>query len=237
MDMIKIIEDLEYKSRLCEFYRNLKLEKRNELMDRVLNDRTRYVTVALENIYQPHNASAVLRSCDCFGVQDVHIIENSYQYEVNPHVSLGAAQWLNLHRHNTLDNNTAGCIADLKKEGYRIVATTPDPKAVSIHDFDVKKGKFALLFGTEKFGLTPEAFGMAEEFIRIPMYGFTESFNISVSVSLCLFHFTERIRAEHTDWRLSEEEQMDIYLHWFRNTTTNSEMIERKFQSEYLSDK
>jgi len=230
-------EELEYKTRLCEFYRNLKLEKRSELMDRVLSDRTRYITVALENIYQPHNASAVLRSCDCFGVQDVHIIENSYQYEVNPHVSLGAAQWLTLQRHNALDNNTAGCIADLKREGYRIVATTPDPKAVSIHDFDVKKGKFALLFGTEKFGLTPEAFAMADEFIRIPMYGFTESFNISVSVSLCLFHFTERIRAENADWKLSDEEQTDIYLQWYRNTTTNSEMIERKFQSEYLSYK
>ena len=235
MDGIK--EELDYKKLLCEFYRNLKLEKRNELMDRVLSDRNRYITVALENIYQPHNASAVLRSCDCFGVQDVHIIENSYQYEVNPHVSLGAAQWLTLHRHNHLDNNTAACIADLKKEGYRIVATTPDPKAVSIHDFDVAKGKFALLFGTEKFGLTPEAFALADEFVRIPMYGFTESFNISVSVSLCLFHFTERIRAKNADWQLSEVEQTDIYLQWFRNTTSNSEMIERKFQSEYLSDK
>ena len=233
--MDKHTDELEYKIRLCEFFRNLKLEKRTELMDRVLNDRTRYITVALENIYQPHNASAVLRSCDCFGVQDVHIIENSYQYELNPHVSLGAAQWLNLHRHNTLENNTSDCLTNLKNEGYRIVATTPDPKAVSIHDFDVKKGKFALLFGTEKFGLTPEAFAMADEFIRIPMYGFTESFNISVSVSLCLFHFTERIRAEKADWKLSVEEQTDIYLQWYRNTTTNSEMIERKFHSDYFS--
>jgi len=233
--MDKHTDELEYKIRLCEFFRNLKLEKRTELMDRVLHDRTRYITVALENIYQPHNASAVLRSCDCFGVQDVHIIENSYQYELNPHVSLGAAQWLNLHRHNRLDNNTSDCLTNLKNEGYRIVATTPDPKAVSIHDFDVKKGKFALLFGTEKFGLTPEAFAMADEFIRIPMYGFTESFNISVSVSLCLFHFTERIRAEKADWKLSVEEQTDIYLQWYRNTTTNSEMIERKFHSDYFS--
>jgi tRNA (guanosine-2'-O-)-methyltransferase len=233
--MDKHTDELEYKNRLCEFFKNLKLEKRTELMDRVLNDRTRYITVALENIYQPHNASAVLRSCDCFGVQDVHIIENSYQYELNPHVSLGAAQWLNLHRHNTLDNNTTECLTNLKNEGYRIVATTPDPKAVMIHDFDVKKGKFALLFGTEKFGLTHEAFLMADEFIRIPMYGFTESFNISVSVSLCLFHFTERIRAEKADWQLSKEEQTDIYLQWYRNTTTNSEMIERKFHSDYFS--
>jgi len=233
MDNLK--DELEYKTKLCEFFRNLKLEKRTDLMDRILNDRTRYITVALENIYQPHNASAVLRSCDCFGVQDVHIIENSYQYELNPHVSLGAAQWLNLHRHNTLENNTSDCLINLKNEGYRIVATTPDPSAVSIHDFDVKKGKFAILFGTEKFGLTPEAFAMADEFIRIPMYGFTESFNISVSVSLCLFHFTERIRAEKADWQLSIEEQTDIYLQWYRNTTTNSEMIERKFHSDYFS--
>ena len=114
------MDDIAYKKSLSNFFRNLKLEKRNELMDGVLADRTRYITVALENIYQPHNASAVLRSCDCFGVQDVHIIENSYGYELNPHVSLGAAQWLNLHRHNILDNNTSECIGSLKKEGYRI---------------------------------------------------------------------------------------------------------------------
>ncbi len=228
-------KDAAYNARLCDFFRSMKLEKRNELMDKVLHDRTRYIAVALENIYQPHNASAVLRSCDCFGVQDVHIIENSYQYELNPHVSLGAAQWLNLHRYDTGDNNTPECINNLKKEGYRIVATTPDPEAVSIHDFDVTKGKFALLFGTEKFGLTAVACAMADESIRIPMYGFTESFNISVSVSLCLFHFTERIRAEKASWRLSAEEQTDIYLQWLRNTITNSEMIERKFHADYYS--
>lgn len=226
--------DLEYKKGLYNLFRGLKLEKRNELMDRVLSDRTRYTTVVLENIYQPHNASAVLRSCNCFGVQDVHIIENSYQYELNPHVSLGAAQWLNLHRYSDLENNTADCINSLKKEGYRIVATTPEANAVSIHDFDVTKGKFALLFGTEKFGLTPEAFDMADEYIRIPMYGFTESFNISVSASLCLFHFTEKIRTQKVDWQLTEDEQIDIYLQWYRNTVTNSEMIERKYQAGYF---
>ncbi len=227
--------DNEYKAGLCNVFRSLKLEKRNLLMDKVLNDRTMYITVVLENIYQPHNASAVLRSCDCFGIQDVHIIENSYQYEFNPHVSLGAAQWLNLHRHNSLENNTSSCISHLKMEGYRIVATTPRPDAVAIHEFDVTKGKFALIFGTEKFGLTDVACEMADEFIRIPMYGFTESFNISVSASLCLFHFTERIRTEKVSWQLSQEEQLDIVLQWFRNTITNSEMIERKFQKDYFS--
>jgi tRNA (guanosine-2'-O-)-methyltransferase len=229
------INNPEYKNKLCAFYTSMKLENRNELMLRVLRERTRFITVVLENIYQPHNASAVLRSCDCFGIQDVHIVENSYQYEFNPHVSLGAAQWLKLHRYNSLENNTPACIGQLKKNGYRIVATTPSSNAVPIHDFDVSKGKFALLFGTEKFGLTAEATGLADESIRIPMYGFTESFNISVSVSLCLFHFTERIRSEKINWLLSEEEQVDVLLQWFRNTTTNSELIERKFQQDYYS--
>jgi tRNA (guanosine-2'-O-)-methyltransferase len=233
MIMNKLSNDIEYKTGLCSLFKSLKLEKRNDLMDRVLNERTRYITVALENIYQPHNASAVLRSCDCFGVQDVHIIENSYQYEFNPHVSLGAAQWLTLHRYNASENNTPECIAQLKKEGYRIVATTPNAQAIDIHDFDCSKGKFALLFGTEKFGLTPEACALADEFIRIPMYGFTESFNISVSVALCLFNLTGKIRSEKTDWQLSEEEQVDIYLQWFRNTIKNSELIERKYRMEY----
>lgn len=233
--MNNIFQSNEYKQQLCTYFRALKLEKRNALMDRILNDRTRYITVVLENIYQPHNASAVLRSCDCFGIQDVHIIENSYQYELNPHVSLGAAQWLNLYRYNTLENNTLAGIQNLKKAGYRIVATTPGNEAKPVNDFDVLKGKFALLFGTEKFGLTTEAASMADEFIKIPMYGFTESFNISVSVSLCLFHFTERIRSENAKWQLSEVEQTDIYLQWFRNTIANSEMIERKFQTEFFT--
>lgn len=226
-------EEIAYKESLIAFFRSFKLSDRNALMDRVIAERTRYITVVLENIYQPHNASAVLRSCDCFGIQDVHIIENSYQYEFNPHVSLGAAQWLDLRRYNELENNTTPAINKIKHQGYRIVATTPDPKAQSIQDFDITKGKFALLFGTEKQGLTDEAFNLADEYIRIPMHGFTESFNISVSVSLCLFHFTERIRNEKIDWKLSEAEKTDIFLEWYRNTITNSERLERKFYTDY----
>jgi len=202
-------------------------------MKKVLSDRTRYITVVLENIYQPHNASAVLRSCDCFGVHEVHIIENSYAYEVNPQVALGSVQWLNLHRYNTAENNSASCINDLKQDGYRIVAATPHAEALPIHDFDVKKGKFALLFGTEREGLSTEALSLADDFIRIPMYGFTESLNISVSVSLCLFHFTGRIRKENTRWQLNEEEKLDVHLHWLRNTVRNSTLLEHKFYSMY----
>jgi len=229
MIMSEIYNELEYKKRLINLFSSFKLKKRNDLMLKVLSERTRYITVGLENIYQPHNASAVLRSCDCFGIQDVHIIENSYRYEVNPHVSLGAAQWLNLNLYNETDNNTASCISKLKSKGYRIVATSPSAEAVSVYNFDIKKGPFCLLFGTEKFGLSDEAFSAADELVSIPMYGFTESFNISVSASLCLFHFTERLRKENVSWQLSEYEQSDILLQWYRNTIPQSDAIESQF--------
>lgn len=227
------MEDKEYKLKLRDFFAGMRLLKRNELINNALRQRTRYITVVLENIYQSHNASAVLRSCDCFGIQDVHIIENSFQYEINPHVVMGATQWLTMNKYNQTDNNTALCITQLKEKGYQIVSTTPKADAISIHDFDVSAGKFALLFGTEKFGLTDEALALSDELVRIPMYGFTESFNISVSAALCLFHFTDRIRKENVNWQLSEDDQLDLHLQWFRNTITGSEILERSFKAIY----
>jgi len=68
-------------------------------IDYVIKDRTRHLTIVLEDIYQPHNASAVLRSCECFGIQDLHVIEQEKQYKPNPEIALGASQWLTIHRH------------------------------------------------------------------------------------------------------------------------------------------
>jgi len=229
------MEDNKYKKELIAYLNTFKFERRNELLDKVLQDRSRFVTVVLENIYQPHNASAVLRSCDCFGFQDVHVIENSYEYQVNPQVALGSAQWLTLHRYNSGDHNTIDCISKLKESGYRIVATTPRSDAVAIQDFDLKKGKFALLFGTEREGLTEQAIANADEFVHIPMFGFTESFNISVSVSLCLFHFSDRMRKENVNWQLEAEEVLEIHLQWLRNTIRNSDLLEAKFKETYQS--
>lgn len=227
--------DKEYKEKLLEYLTSFKFDRRNDLLEKVLQDRSRYVTVVLENIYQPHNASAVLRTCDCFGIQDVHIIENSYEYQVNPQIALGSAQWLTMHRYNSSEHNTVACIKHLRDEGYRIVSTTPRSEAVSIHDFDISKGKFALLFGTEREGLSNEVLDLSDEYVHIPMYGFTESFNISVSVSLCLFHFAERMRKENVPWQLSDNEKLDVKLQWLRNTIRNSELLEAHFNVQNAS--
>ncbi|NVO18208.1 MAG: RNA methyltransferase [Bacteroidetes bacterium] len=227
--MSEQLPDFDTKRKLRDYLAGFITERRFSLFNKVISNRTRYVSLILEDIYQSHNASAVLRSCDCFGVQDVHIIENKNLYEVNPDVALGSSQWLTLQKYNGLENNTTDCIQRMKGQGYRIIATTPREDAPLLDDFDVKAGKFALMFGTEQEGLTDNAFQLADEFVRIPMFGFTESFNISVSAALCLFHFTSAIRKQKVDWELTETEKLDVQLDWLRATIKESEMIEKMF--------
>ncbi len=204
-------------------------ESRYELFHKVLEQRTRYMTVVLEDIFQPHNASAVLRSCDCFGTQDVHIIENENEYRINPDIVLGSAQWLTLHRHNQDENNTISAINKLKSEGYRIVATTPHTNDVNLDDFDINKGKFALMFGSERPGLSDLAMKHADEFLKIPMYGFTESFNISVSAAIILNRLRTKLMQSEINWRLQESEKDEILTKWLRGSIRKSELIVKKF--------
>ena len=204
-------------------------EERWQLMNKIIADRTRYLTVILEDIFQPHNASAVLRTCDCFGVQDVHIIENKNEYTVNPDVALGASKWLNLKKYNETEENTIACIKELKSQGYRIVATTPHTNDVDLEAFDLSKGKIALMFGSELPGLTETALEHADEFLKIPMYGFTESFNISVSAAIVLHHLRWKLNQSEIKWQLSDDEKDEILLNWLRQSIKRSEVVERDF--------
>lgn len=204
-------------------------ENKKNLIAQVLENRTRYMTVVLEDIFKSFNANAVVRSADCFGLQDVHIIENKYEYEFNPHVAKGAAKWINIHHHNELENNTISCLNELKNQGYRIVATTPHTDDVSLPNFDVTKGKFALVYGTEQFGISDLVRDHADEFLRIPMHGFTESYNISVSAALCFYELSNKLHSSHLDWKLDGEERLDLELQWVRKIVTRSEFYERNF--------
>ena len=168
-------------------------ERKNKFLNNI-NYRTRYMTIVLEDIYQPHNASAVLRTCDCFGIQDVHIIENKNKYQVNPDVALGASKWLNIEKYNLLENNTLSCLEKLKKSGYRIFATSPHEKDYTPETLPIETPA-ALVFGTELAGLSPEALSLADGYIKIPMVGFTESLNISVSAAVLIHTLSVRLRS------------------------------------------
>ncbi|HOK37961.1 MAG: RNA methyltransferase [Bacteroidales bacterium] len=206
-------------------------ENRFNKFNEVLDNRTRYITVVLEDLFQSHNASAVLRSCDCFGIQDVHFIENNFQYQENPEVSMGSSQWLNIHRYNQYSNNTERALLELKKQGYRIIATTPHTKENSLQKFDIKKGKVALVFGAELPGLSEIALNIADEHVNIPMFGFTESFNISVSAAIFLYELRNKLNESNIDWHLSKKERDIILAEWLKKSVKDSEIILKNIQS------
>jgi len=211
-----------------EFLGQFVTEERLALFDEVLAQRTRHITVAIEDIYQPHNASAVLRSCDCFGIQDVHIIENRNKYNINPKVALGSGKWITMHKHNELENNSVACVNDLKKRGYKVLATTPHTDDIFLDDIDINQ-PVALVFGNEKEGISDEVRSVADGFVRIPMYGFTESFNISVSAAVCLNVLANKIRKTDLDWGLSESEQLELKLKWLKKHLGSQEAYEKEF--------
>ena len=219
---------------LIQYFKTFITHNRLEKMEQVLSKRTRYLTVVLENIYQPHNASAVLRSCDGFGAQDVHIIENSNSYRINPGVSLGTSQWLTLHKYNKQEENSTPAIKTLKANGYRIVATTPHKKDQNLEMFDLSKGKIALFFGTEMHGLSDIVLENADEFMKIPMYGFVESFNISVSCAISLHNLSHRLRESDIDWKINALEKEEILLEWMRNTVKNAASLEEEYYRRRL---
>ena len=204
-------------------------EERKKRFEDVLAWRTRHIAIALEDIYQSHNASAVLRSCDCFGIQDVHIIENRNSFTANSEIDLGSSKWLSLHKYNKRsENNTAECISTLKKKGYRIIATTPHENGIAIDDLDINT-KLCLVFGTELEGVTSDVHELADGFARIPMFGFTESFNISVSAALCLNVLIKKLHGSAVNWHLSDDDKDSLRLQWMRSTISKSELIEKDF--------
>ena len=220
-------------NKLLEYLSSYLTPQRQELFEKVINKRTRHITVVLEDIYQKQNASAVLRTCDCFGIQDVHIIEDRNEFQVNREIAMGASKWLSLHKYNSKEHNALDAIQTLKNQGYRIVATTPHNNDLELQDFDITKGKTALVFGSELPGITETIMEEADEFLKIPMYGFTESFNISVSAAIILHHLTMKMRdSKDLNWQLSEEEKGELKMEWIRKTIKRSELIEKRFWEE-----
>jgi tRNA (guanosine-2'-O-)-methyltransferase len=214
---------------LVKHFEKFVTEKRNMLFDSVLEQRTTYITVVLEDIFQSHNASAVLRSCDCFGIQDVHIIENRNRFSVNSEIALGSEKWLSVNKFSGTDNNTELAIRNLHERGYRIVATSPHRGDTKLIDFDLSKGKVALFIGTEMEGLSEHVLQEADEFLTIPMYGFTESFNLSVTAAIILHTLTEKLRVSNINWRLTTTEMMELKLSWLKTSIKNSDLIESQF--------
>ena len=195
------------------------------LFDRIAPLRTRHVTVVLEDIYQSQNASAVVRTCDLLGIQDVHVIENRNKYQLNPDVTLGSSKWIDIHRHRSAKDNTAGCIAALRATGHRLVATSPRASAVTPESIPLDR-PMAFLFGTELTGLSDPLLDAADEHLRIPMHGFTESYNISVSAAIVLYTVMRRLRESEVPFGLADDAIARLKLSWARRIVRGADLIE-----------
>ena len=180
---------------LLNYLETLITEERKKRFMEVLSERTNFLTIVMEDVYQLHNTSAVLRSCDVFGIQNLHVIETRFGDRLDKNIAMGAEKWVDLSRHDNVRN----CLADLRSKGYSIVATTPNVDGILIDEFKLEKPT-ALFFGTEKEGLSKEVLNNADQLIRIPMLGFTESLNISVSVAIILFEMSKKLRASAIEW-------------------------------------
>lgn len=223
-----MLTDAELYDRLATFVS----DNKRALFDRIAPERTRHVTVVLEDIYQPHNASAVVRTCDLLGVQDIHIIENRNKYVMNPDVTLGSSKWTDMHRYRGDGDNSLTCAEHLQQAGYLIVATSPRPGSFTPHDIPLDK-PLAFCFGTELTGLAPALMDRADLHMRIPMYGFTESYNISVSAAITLFTVMERLRTGGDHWRLPADELIALKLSWARKTVHSAAHLEERLRREH----
>ena len=215
--------DLDFLAYLEEFI----TDNRKERFQTVLANRTNHFTIVVEDLFQFHNTSAVMRSCEVFGIQEINIIEQRFGKNIDKEIAMGAQLWVDINKFSTISN----CIEKLKNKGYQIIATTPHNDSCLLKDFDVTK-KSALFFGTEKEGLSEEVMCQADGFLKIPMVGFTESLNISVSAAIIIQDITTRLRQTDINWQLTEEELLEKRLHWTKNTIKDIKQIEARYYEE-----
>ena len=210
---------------LLDYLQNFITEERKQRFLEIISQRTNHFTVAMEDVFQMHNTSAVVRTCEVFGVQQAHSIEGRYGKRLDEKIAMGAQKWVDVFRYD----DTQKCIDILREKGYQIVATTPHKDAYLLNDFDISK-KSAFFFGTEKEGLSGKVLAQADTYLKIPMVGFTESLNISVAVAIVLQQLTDKLRRSNIKWQLTEEERYRILEQWTKVSVRNVKDVMKRYE-------
>ncbi|HWL10199.1 MAG TPA: RNA methyltransferase [Planctomicrobium sp.] len=201
-------------------------ERRNRFVE-VLRWRTNLIQVGLVDLFQKHNASAVLRSCDALGIQQVHVVESYNEFETNHEIALGSEQWLTLNQY-TGPSAIEDSLTTLRSKGIRVVATALHADSLPIDEVPLDQ-PIALFFGNEKEGLPQSFIDAADVITHIPMYGFVESYNVSVAAALSLQTLLRRLRSSSLPWQLDEEEYFALLLEWTRKSIRKIDLVEKQF--------
>ena len=212
---------------LLDYLEGFLTDSRKEKFLKILESRTNHFTIAMEDVYQLHNTSAVMRSCEVFGIQELNVVEQKFGKRIDTEIAMGAQKWVDINRFNSMQN----CMDSLREKGYQIIATTPHNDSCMLHEFDVTK-RSAIFFGTERDGLSQEVIDQADGYLKIPMVGFTESLNISVSAAIIIQDITNRLRQSEVDWKLTPDEILQKRLTWTRNSIKDIKRIEERYFSE-----
>ncbi len=228
---MKTIDDRQIRKEVSKHLTSFLTDERNARLLEVIENRTRHITIVIEDLYQTQNISAVMRTCECLGIQDVHIVEAENDFSIHKAISMGADKWLTKYHYPAENSNIVDCISQLKQKGYSVIATLPGDDSCYLDQLDLEK-PMAFLFGTELTGLSEEAIKHADKSVKIPMYGFTTSFNISNSVAIIATYLIEKLRNSQINWKMSDIDKEIIYLEWLQKSIKTPELIIEKFLSE-----
>ncbi len=229
MTNIENNEEREWLEERIAYLAEFMTEERYDTLVTTLSKRTHNMTILTENTFHPQNASALMRHCEAFGLQNLHAVETLCPFTTHRDIVRGTDKWVDIKRHAS----TTDAIKHLKAEGYRIVATTPHMEDCTPETFDVTKGKFALVFGTEHAGISDEIIECADEFLKIPMCGMVESLNVSASAAILIDMLSERMRLTTEGWQIDDMEQKRILYRWMQSSVKDSQrVLKRRFGEE-----
>lgn len=183
-----------------------------------------FVLPVVEDVYQFRNAAAILRSSEACGFHKVVALEQRNVFNPNLDLTKGADTWVEVERLSVhLDS-----IKKIQNRGYEIVAVSPEKNAESLPDFKIEK-PIALVFGTEWRGVTQEILEFSSRTLSIPMYGFTQSFNVSVAAGICLYQLKQKLLDQKIPHFLDEEKRMELKIRWTLKSIKEGEKILKKY--------
>lgn len=208
-----------------EYLKQFLTEERLRKIDEFSIESSDYVLPVLEDVYQFRNAAAIVRSAEACAFHKVVALQEENNFEPNLRVTKGADTWVEVEK---FPRNIES-LQKIKDKGYKIVAVSLENNATMLPDYEITE-PVALVFGTEKEGVTQEILDFADETLAIPMYGFTRSFNVSVAASICMYDLKQKLLNSNIDYKLNEEKLLRMKIRWAVNSIRSGHEI----YSQYL---
>lgn len=210
-----------------EYLKQFLTDERLSKIEFYAQESSDFVLPVMEDIFQFRNAAAIVRSVEACGFHKIVAMESENEFNPNLRVTKGAETWVEVEKMpHQLES-----LKKIKEKGYKILAVSPEKNAIMLPDYDLKE-PVALVFGTEKEGVTEEILDFADETVAIPMYGFTKSFNVSVAAAICFYDLKQKLVKSDLDYKLSNEKLWELKVRWAKNSIKSGEEILQKYLKE-----